>query len=111
MSVLKNTINAECYLQSSVDRGEFYITRSIIIIRPRENKKRRLKVGIAAMHSINFCALLRDRLMVGQRPLEPRILVRIQVPQQCAEKVWRGEVGQRPLEPRILVRIQVPQPE
>lgn len=29
--------------------------------------------------------MLRDRLMVGQRPLEPSVLVRIQVPQ-----IWFG---------------------
>lgn len=66
---------------------------------------------MAGMLSKNFYAMLWDRLMVGHQPLELGILVRIQVPQLCAEiKIWRGEVGHQPLKPSIGVRLPARQP-
>src|SRR3989338_8753906 len=64
-----------------------------------------------------FHPLLGDRLMVGLRPLEPAMMVRIHLPQLWVERLTGSRLigdppsrrGPRPLDPCMMVRTHPPQ--
>lgn len=83
---MKNTTVEKYILQNFANLGDCYILKNMRIIEKHGIEKEKLKNGTAAIHSKNFCVLLRGRLMVGHQPLELGMMVRIHPSQQCAEE-------------------------